>query len=220
MCVHQTILWLVVSTPHFWMKPSSYKRKPGVVDGIQYFKHWSMEIIQTQIPQTLPKHLSNAGAISPLHHCPPLILGILNSEIREWDDNWILGPQELHKGPEKSWTRCCAAQTPAGRSKHKPEEHQQVSAWRGAQRGYRPTQWTPGWRTDPRQISAQVASAFLQLALLLQAGTGDLPLLLPPVPNQSWQCTEMSPGRNGNVKSRTSLSVGVTSTGVGFFFLQ
>lgn len=66
MCVHQTILWLVVSTPHFWMKPSSYKRKPGVVDGIQYSKDWSMEIIQIQIPQTLPKHLSNAGAISPL----------------------------------------------------------------------------------------------------------------------------------------------------------
>lgn len=102
-----------------------------------------------------------------------------------------------------------------------PEKHHQVPARTTSLRGMVATEDTdppngPKRRARPRQLSAQVALAFLQLALLPQVSTGDLPLLLPPAPNLSLQRTEMPLGRNGNVKSRASLSVGVKSTRVDF----
>lgn len=91
-----------------WTKWSSHQRKSGAADAIQCSKDCSAEARQTQMPQTTPKCLSNAAAISlllsdalqtpcgspqdtthrqhlfsSLYHCLPFIFAILNSEIGE-----------------------------------------------------------------------------------------------------------------------------------------
>jgi len=98
-------------------------------------------------------------------------------------------------GPGAARHRC---QQPAP----SPEKQQQVPACTMSLRGVVGTegtdpQWTCGWRSGPRQLLAHIASAFLQLALLPQVSTGDLPLLLPPAADQSSQRTEGPLRRTG-----------------------
>lgn len=39
---------------------------------------------------------------SRLYYCPPPTLGILNSKVRKWDDNYILRPQEPHRAQRRA----------------------------------------------------------------------------------------------------------------------
>lgn len=95
--------------------------------------------------------------------------------------------QELHKGPQKSWAGCCAAQTPTPCSKSYSCVALTYASPHSSLCGMVQTQRTSGWRSGPRPLLAQVALDFLQQALFPKSVLGTCPYccLLPQISHYS-----------------------------------